>query len=198
MEITKRTNLNFLSNKNKSYNFKVEPDKQTLVKNLENEYQNKEIGFYGRIVTYEGFPDMSNEETVYSSSIQKDLKTSIQAIKNHLSQQDINLLSAHFYFKYDKKGELYFLFATNIKCETPDVNIANEREVIMTIPEDANLFDNEDSKTKGSSIPRPIGPKDIRVRPISAKPEKSYRSLVSQNRLKHFCPLCEDRISYND
>jgi len=65
-----------------------------------------------------------------------------------------------------------------------------DRPVRLTIPKDKNRFQ--------VSKPQRNTSKDVRVRPISAKPEKSYRSLVSQSRVKHFCAFCEEKVGESD
>lgn len=147
------------------------------------------IGFYGRVVTYEGPESMSLEEEVSSSAVIKDVQESIDSIVTHLCQQDIFLQSANFYFKYSK-DELYLLFATNIKTKpSNNTELAMDREVFLKIPDEIDLYSNFTHNPQNKSLFRPIGPKDVRVRPISAKPDVSYRSLVSQKRVKQYCPF---------
>ena len=160
-----------------------------LVENAEYEIGSINIGFYGRVVTYEGPESMSLEEEVSSSAVIKDVQESIDSIVTHLCQQDIFLQSANFYFKYSK-DELYLLFATNIKTKpSNNTELAMDREVFLKIPDEIDLHSNFTHNPQSKSLFRPIGPKDVRVPPISAKPDASYRSLVSQKRVKQYCPF---------
>jgi hypothetical protein len=74
----------------------------------------KDVGFYDRIVTYEGLEQMSVEEKVFSNYVIKDVTEAINSIIDHLCQQDVYLTKAVFYFRYDRSEDLYLLFATNL------------------------------------------------------------------------------------
>lgn len=67
----------------------------------------KNIGFYGKIVTYEGPQDLSYEEQVFSTKVMKEITQAIDSIVEHLAQQEITLLSANFFFKYGRNDKLY-------------------------------------------------------------------------------------------
>ncbi|CAI2368593.1 unnamed protein product [Moneuplotes crassus] len=198
MSIYKRTNPNYLIHKKKEYNYRFSRKEEDLVP-TSTEEDAKNIGFYGKIITYEGPQDMSYEEQVFSTKVMKEVTQAIDAIVEHLSQQEITLLSANFFFKYSRNDKIYLCFATNINVNPENYQeVAMDREVTLKIPEKEDLFNDPESQNRTSSVPRPIGPKDVRIRPTSSKPEQAYRSLVSQNRLKYFCPLCEQKISLDD
>jgi hypothetical protein len=67
-----------------------------------------------------------------------------------------------------------------------DSSLAMDRSVLLTIPKELDRYEPIKAASKS---------RDVRIRPGSARPEtKNYRSLVSQNRLKHYCPFCEQKI----
>jgi hypothetical protein len=171
--------VNYLSDKYKrGYNYSLSKDGRKMSSNLSNIPSSQDAGFVDRIVTFEGPLHMSTEEKVFSSYVTKDIQAAVDAIVEHLSQQDIYLSNAVFYFKYNKKDDLYLLFATNIKCDRLlSSDIAMDRPVVLTIPKEMEIYPRVQISKQS---------KDVRIRPISAKPDNNYRSLVSQNRLKHF------------
>jgi hypothetical protein len=96
-----------------------------------------EVGFYERIVTHEGPPHMSVEEKILSTFVIKEIQEAIDSIVLHLSQQELHLNSAVFYFKQDKHDELVLLFATNLKLDYSfSSDLAMDRPVILSIPLD--------------------------------------------------------------
>ena len=191
LTIDKRTNINILQTKSNETNFSLINTKggsSFQDPELKLNEQKYEVGFYERIVTHEGPPHMSIEEKVLSTFVIKEIQEAIDSIVEHLAQQELHLASAVFYFKQDKLDDLVLLFATNIKLERSHLSdISKDKNVVLTIP---LSFDQQfDMKLSMKSK------KNFKTRPISAKPLENYRSLVSQNRTKHFCPFWEHNVN---
>jgi hypothetical protein len=114
--IEKRTNLNFLTENGGEMNYNIHggdvmpnPYSSQIFMN------DKELELNEKVATFEGDPNFSVDEKVFATNVHERIRKAIQVIYTHFEQQDITLVRAVFYFKFDKANHLYLLFATNIK-----------------------------------------------------------------------------------